>query len=386
MIHRVYLVPGFFGFANFGELSYFAHVRARLIAAFADRNTTVAIQQTTSLPTASLPRRTAWLAKFIADTAGDDRGPIHIIGHSTGGIDARLLLSPGVSLPDVADVESIAARVRTVVTVASPHAGAPLAAFFNSVLGQQLLRALSITTLHGIRLGSVPLPALLAIAGALPGAGPFKRPALGMLNQVYRQLLKDFDAERRRDLEQFFTDAGADQALLPQLSPDGMDLFNTTTRARDGVRYGCVLARANPPRWSTQARIGLAPANQTTYALYRALHRLAGPLPERAVPRATPAQRAAVIASYGTWPTPADNDAIVPTLSQLHGDVVHAARGDHLDVIGHFNDLSTSPPHVDWLCTRSRFDAARYDAMWTAVSDYLLAPLDEAPGAGATTT
>jgi hypothetical protein len=61
----------------------------------------------------------------------------------------------------------------------------------------------------------------------------------------------------------------------------------------------------------------------------------------------------------------------VPTLSQVHGDLVHATCGDHLDVIGHFGDASTTPPHVDWLVTGSGFDRARFEATWTAVADYL---------------
>jgi len=76
-------------------------------------------------------------------------------------------------------------------------------------------------------------------------------------------------------------------------------------------------------------------------------------------------------AAYGTIPDPTDNDGVVPTLSQTHGELIHAVRGDHLDTIGHFGDTSANPPHVDWLVTGTGFDRARFDALWTAVVDYV---------------
>ena len=61
----------------------------------------------------------------------------------------------------------------------------------------------------------------------------------------------------------------------------------------------------------------------------------------------------------------------MPTLSQVHGEVLHAACGDHLDVIGHFGDTQRQPPHFDWLVTGSGFDQARFEVLWNGVADYL---------------
>ena len=63
----------------------------------------------------------------------------------------------------------------------------------------------------------------------------------------------------------------------------------------------------------------------------------------------------------------------MPTRAQVHGRVIAAVRGDHLDVIGHFNDPATDPPHFDWLTTGSGFDRARFEAVWDGVLDFLLA-------------
>src|SRR5207253_681939 len=108
-------------------------------------------------------------------------GPVHLIGHSSGGLDARLAVSPGASLPSRQNVERVARRVTTVITVATPHHGTPLASFFASLLGQRLLRLLSLWTVYVLRFGRLPisvvvqLGALLARLGdpcPLPGALP----------------------------------------------------------------------------------------------------------------------------------------------------------------------------------------------------------------------
>jgi triacylglycerol esterase/lipase EstA (alpha/beta hydrolase family) len=111
-------------------------------------------------PTASVVRRAVRVRDTLApDAAGD--APIHLVGHSSGGIDCRLLLDPGVELPGPHPVEPIAARVTHVMTVATPHRGTPLAEFFATRLGGALLEILSLATMHGLRLGQVPLKVLL---------------------------------------------------------------------------------------------------------------------------------------------------------------------------------------------------------------------------------
>src|SRR5206468_3165352 len=68
-----------------------------------------------------------------------------------------------------------------------------------------------------------------------------------LLDQLFGQLLADFSPTRRGAVETFFAEVSRDQALLPQLTPEGMEVFNATTRDRPGVRYGSVVTRARPP-------------------------------------------------------------------------------------------------------------------------------------------
>ena len=50
---------------------------------------------------------------------------------------------------------------------------------------------------------------------------------------------------------------------------------------------------------------------------------------------------------------------------------IRAVEADHLDVIGHFSEPDTTPPHVDWIRTGSGFDLARFEATWTDIAHFI---------------
>lgn len=367
---HVVLVPGFFGFANMGDLAYFGHVHTYLSEAYPARGWTPVLHVVKTFPTASLPRRATCLLEAIAKDAADD-APIHLIGHSSGGLDARLLLAPGVALPTTRDVEAIARRVTHVVTVATPHRGTPLASFFATRLGANLLEVLSLATMYLLRLGRMPLSALLAVGttyAQLDDLGPNS----ALLDQLFKDLLADFTPDRRRAITDFLTAVRDDRALLTQLMPEAMELVTATTHDRPGVRYGAVVTRAVPPSLASWTMPGFDPAAHVLHLLYRALHAATRDAKAR-LPALAPDAVRALRAVYGTLPDPTDNDGVVPTLSQVHGELIHATHGDHLDVIGHFGDATVAPPHVDWLVTGTGFDRARFVATWTAVADWVSA-------------
>lgn len=367
--HHVYLIPGFFGFANFGDFKYFAHVRDHLRDWLAARDVPAAIHYAPTYPTASLRRRAGRLMEIVAETADGD-GPIHFIGHSTGGLDARLAVAPKASLICGVDPEPFAQRVRSVVAVTSPHYGAPTAAFFTSLLGQRLLGLLSLVTVQTIRLGSIPLPALMVLAGALSSTGALRAVSGGVLDQVYQQVLRDFTPERRDQIASFFTQVENDQTLLIQLTPEGLDLFNAMAVERDGVRRGCVVAQSRPPSLGANVEVGANPTHQAMYALYRGLYQIASTLKEDLLPDLTGAQSEALRIAYGRVPSARGNDAMVPVRSQVWGQIVHAAWADHLDVIGHFDEPEHAPLHVDWLRTLSGFSRAEFETMWDRVATF----------------
>jgi len=368
--HHIYLVPGFFGFTNLGEIKYFAHVidflerRSRALGVRAE------IHVVRTHPTASLPQRAVRVLETIGETMGRE-GAVHVIGHSSGGLDARLLVAPGVSLPSAASVERVARRVATVITVATPHHGTPLASFFASLLGQRLLRFLSLWTVYVLRFGRLPISVVAKLGALFARLDDHVGLNSALLDQLFGQLLADFSPARRGAVETFFAEVSKDQALLPQLTPEGMDVFDAATRDRPGVRYGSVVTRARPPGVRSTLAAGLDPSAQASHAVYQALYRLASRTPQVRAPALAPAQARRLRRAYGTLPGAGANDGIVPTRSQPWGNVIHAAQADHLDVIGHFHDKGKPPRHADWLTTGSGFDAERFEALWADVAGYV---------------
>lgn len=366
---HVYLIPGFLGFTNLGKITYFGHVRRILATRLAGVGLDARIHIVHTPPTASLPSRAARIAATIAATARDV-GPLHLIGHSSGGFDARLFTAPEVALPTSLDVERLAARVRSVVTIATPHHGTPLASFFTTLRGQQLLQLLSPLTIYMLHFGHLPLAGLLWMGSRFVRLGDLVANS-GLLDELFGRLLEDFTAARRRSVRAMLRDVVHDQALMLQLTPEAMEVFNASVLPRPGVRYGAVVAEAARPSLCSTIAVGFDPAAQVTHAIYGALYQLAAATPRHLSPRLAPQVARALRHAYRATPSAAANDGIVPTRSQAWGRVVHAAIADHLDVLGHFRDASHDPPHVDWLVTGSCFDRTRFEALWNDVTRFL---------------
>ena len=368
--HSIFLVPGFFGFANLGELKYFGHVREFLLQRGASLGLDLRVQVVKTHPTASLSLRAARLLDTIAATPIAGRGAIHLIGHSSGGLDCRLVMAPNVRLPTASDHRRFTDRVRTVVTVSTPHYGTPVASFFTGLLGQKLLQVLSLSTIYLLRFGHLPIAVLLQL-GALVARLDNLGVNSALLDELFGKLLEDFSVGRRRAVQRLFHEVAQDQGLLVQLTPETMDLFNALTHDRSGVRYGSVTTRAQPPGVRSTLAAGLDPSAQATHAIYRTLYRLAAQVPRARRAQLSTGQARALRHAYGTLPTVKANDGLVPTRSQVWGHVIHAAQADHLDVISHFGDPSGTPPHFDWLATGSEFNQDKFEAVWCAVVEYI---------------
>jgi len=370
-LHHLVLIPGFFGFAAIGELLYFSHVRRYLREACSRVGLNAAIHTVQTYPTSSLTRRAERLLEVVSAETSAEPGPIHFIGHSSGGLDARLLVSPGVSLRGDLEVEPLVEKVRSVVMISTPNWGTPVASFFTSLFGQKLLQLLSLGTIYVLRFGRLPSSLLFRLGALFTRLDDLVGWRGSLLDQVFDQLLADFSPERRLAVEQFLGEIGGDQALMPQLTPEGMDVFNAATRDRPGVRYGSVLNVARPPGLLSTASVGLDPYGQTTHALFYGLYRLASRMPASEVPELSQAQSEALRGAYGAVPARQANDGVVPTLSQAWGEVIHAARADHLDVLGHFRDGDRRPPHVDWLSSGTAFNRGQFEALWTDVVGFV---------------
>ncbi len=284
-------------------------------------------------------------------------------------------MAPEVALPTSLDVERLGARVRSVVTVATPHYGTPLASFFTTLRGQQLLQILSILTIYMLHFGHLPLAGLLWMGSRFVRLGDLVSNS-ELLDELFGHLLEDFTAARRRSVRAMLRDVADDQALMLQLTPEAMEVFNASVLPRPGVRYGAVVTEAARPSLRSTIAVGLDPAAHVTHAIYGVLYQLTAATPRHLSPRLEPEVTRALRHAYGTRPSAAANDGIVPTRSQVWGRVLHAAVADHLDVLGHFRDASHDPPHVDWLVTGSGFNRVRFEALWSDVARFLAAGAD----------
>lgn len=366
---HIILVPGFFGFANLGDLTYWGPVQAALTEILAEGTTRTNIHCVKTLPTASLRARATRVLETIAGIAPSPDDHVHLVGHSTGGLDARLLMTPAVALSTTLDCETLVRSVRSVVTVSTPHHGAPIAAFFTSLLGQEILRLLSIFTMVTLRVGRLPLSVLGEVTALLTVPKPLSgKVARTLATQLYSQLLNDFNDDRRAEVEALLEEVKSDQSLLAQLAPEPMDVFNAAAGNRRGVRYGSVVTMARPPGIETVGEIGLDASEQLQHILYFALHRLAAGY---SYPTPDPVHAEAMRRALGEIPDENDNDGIVPSLSQPWGSPIAVVLADHLDVIGHFSDNDSPNANYDWLTTQSRFSTVAFESVWQRVAGFL---------------
>jgi hypothetical protein len=373
-----------FGFGKLGSYDYFAHVERELVARFAAAGHELVPHAIDELPTASIRRRATRLAEIVAQTSGSD--PVHLLGHSTGGLDARLVASPATrGIPDSA--LAWLPRLGSVTTMNTPHFGTPLAGYFATANGQRVLAALSILTVAGLSLGAQPLAAASVLLGFVRGADrafPFK---LQMLDRAMGSVVGLVDDARSPEIRTFLTAIEDDQGSMLQLSPAAMDLVVAGFADRDGVTYQSTVSMSpspKPRRWIET--IG-HPWRAVSLALFFALHRITAVHDKRypcaamrgELPWAGDAAETLLANAFSTAPGLDANDGVVPIRSQPHGTIVWAGLGDHLDVLGHYwdprdsDDVAPELRHRDWLASGSGFDDKAFATLMDAVATGMLA-------------
>jgi triacylglycerol lipase len=370
MVSRVYLIPGFFGFAHFGDLKYFHHVEELLTHELAGLGRRFQVLRVDTLAAGTLGRRTDRLRELLVETAAGDHDPIHLVGHSTGALDARRLLDPD-RVRDVDD--DVVKRVRSVVSIAGAHRGTPLASTFRGAFGKDLLRILGALTVQTLRLGPISVGTALGVAGALAMVDRIVGSKMDLIDQIEQHILQDFSDDKRATLEAFFSELAVDQGLLDELSPEMARHFDAQTADRAGVAYGSVVTAAPHPTVQTALGLGLSPYAQGSHALFHTLWTLTSRfVAENGLPAGAIDANKLLVEQLGRIPTEEDNDGIVPTLSQFHGTLIRAVTADHHDVIGHFDDARHHPPHVDWLISRSDFRRPQFDQLWRDVARFIV--------------
>ncbi|MBN2192499.1 MAG: hypothetical protein JW751_06750 [Polyangiaceae bacterium] len=373
--HRVYLVPGMFGFGRLAGFEYFHHLRAALEEHFRKAGARATIEIVPSSPTASIRHRARILARTVEQSSRLDDLPIHLVGHSTGGLDLRLLLSPHATLGIDPTRLAWRARVRSAVSLNTPHHGTPLATYFSTVAGTRLLYTLSLLTVVSL---AFTAPSLDVLSRWIGGVGDLDRAVTGdyrLLSRYTDGILRFMDPYARRELEDYLRKIRADQGGVIQITPEAMDLFNASTENDAAVRYGCVATAAPPPGATHLMHRLRSPYAAITSTMYSTLYRLAGQ-PHEMYPYGRPSEREEDRLAHAI-PRPVtdrSSDGIVPTLSMLWGELVWCGEADHLDILGHFHDDGRPRRHTDWITTGARFTRRRFAEMVGAVAGFLLRP------------
>ncbi|MDJ0763603.1 MAG: hypothetical protein QNJ97_11515 [Myxococcota bacterium] len=360
----VYLVPGFFGFVRLGSLNYFHGVSPKLASAFKSRGFDARIIECRTQPTGSIKNQADRLIQEVIDSGGLEAEEVHFVGHSTGGLNVRLLVTPGVRLRESRVEEKIGLKTRSVTTVTTPHYGTPLAGFFTSLQGRNILQLLTLmaTTERGRR--------TLFLASRLVSAVAKADDFLGMdktfLDELSDRVLRRLTLDPNDPIWEFLKEIARDQGAIIQLTPEGMHIFNAAVNHRPNVSYRCVIAATAPPQplqWRTFKSVELAAMTFLYTLLYKLTAR-----EHRQYPYPSMAEKIAdEIASELPFEfTSETNDGIVPTMSQVSGELLDVVIADHLDIVGQFTGAG-GKSRSDWLPSGSGFDEERFANVWEKI-------------------
>ena len=360
-----------FGFARLAAYDYFAHVERALAQRFEAAGHTIQTHVVDVMPTASVPRRAAKLADLIATTA-TGTGPVHLLGHSTGGLDARLVASPSSRLATLDPAMPWLSRLRSVTTMNTPHYGTPLARFFATAYGQRVLSALSAFTFIGLSLGERPL----AVAGMLIRLLGRGDRALGIelrvLDRSVDSLVDLVDIAGRPEVRTYVNGITDDQGSMLQLTPEAMELMTAGFDDRPGVTYQSTASMSPTPSPASWIRMIGHPWQVMSLALFAAIHTITAGVDDRyPCGRATSSSDAVLAAAFRKSVDVHANDGVVPLHSQLWGTVVWAGLADHLDVLGHYHDHADSSHH-DWMTSGSSFGRTQFDVLMDAIARGML--------------
>jgi triacylglycerol lipase len=344
-------VPGFFGFGAFGHpdrplIEYFARVEDALLRAHL-RPARFVVHQPP--PSGSLAERARSLYAKAEEVLRSGATRLHLVGHSTGGLDARLLAHPGYgALPERRE---LIARIASLVTVSAPFHGTPLAKRVGSAawLAAPALWFGSILASRGrLRLAG-QVATLFNLAKRVARRNPTPT------DEVIAQLA-DVDDETAHQIRRFLGDVAQDHRLVEDLTPEAMAGLNRTLTGTDLVRPVSFV--------SVAPRASLSPLAFLSTPVQRLLYDLTSRLTAEAPPDGARTPAGPWIGRAHMALTPTSNDGIVPAWSQtLDGEAAGLVLGDHLDVIGH-----SAAAGATFLRSGSNFDESRFRALWTQVA------------------
>ncbi|WP_437791669.1 esterase/lipase family protein [Sorangium sp. So ce693] len=365
---HIFLVPGFMGFQSFGELTYFRRVPEMLARRLRELgHEDVQVHECPTIPSGSIARRAQRALQFIADRGGAQAESIHIVGHSTGGLDARLVAAPGVRLLPGGIEEEVGRRIHSVITVSTPHYGAPLS---KVLMAMPFRRALETIGFMGRNpRGRVALLALARVMEMVARADDWMGRTDTFLDVVVNRVLKRIGKTSDDPVWEFLHELSSDQGATIQLTMEAMHLFNAAVADRPGTQYSSLITVAPTPPGSFRRADFLSPVKAASALVFWVLYRIAASVSKQYPYTALDIE--ALKLSEHSAPvsiTIASNDGIVPCQSQAYGKVLDIVLGDHLDVVGQFPG-SGGDAHADWLPCGANFGEEQFCRAWSRVAE-----------------
>jgi hypothetical protein len=380
---EVFLVPGFLGFESLGGLEYFIDVSDVVKQKLGTDGVDVVVYPTETEPAGSLNRRAAKLAEQVAEHHSMDAKSVHFVGHSTGGLDIRLLLSPGNAVEQGYERAAAAGqegarkvldalqKTQSAVSVATPHYGSPIASAALRLDVDLLLRGAR--ELLELAPTSYVLAKVLEVAGiaaelleGLPQEESFLKWVTG------RVFSKPSD-----QLVHYLRHVTADAGALRNLTQEGTDLANALLIDRPGVEYGSIIT-------GTDKRAGFVKTSDPFLFLNTLLFQATWRIVARENPDYPYSPDSTKISTVHADDLSAKldvgklhidddtSDGVVPTASQAYGKILGVFASDHLDCVGHYPHTQADGHRVTgWVRSGAAFNSERFKLLWTKVCDFM---------------
>ena len=268
----VVLVPGFMGFGRIGRFYYFSEsITAALRGALEARaGRPVVVVPSWTRATDSLAVRQAFLLEQLQFLCGQLPAlrRLHLVGHSTGGVDAQLLTCdrPLADRSWTQDEQGLRGRIASVVAIAAPHHGTFLARSMGARFLSHPVRYLrGFATIARLIADVVPVvlhhPETDDLLSGITRQAP---KALAFLRRVWqhRELIEELDPaamarlrarvtpEKRVPLTSFVSAAALDEHAPTPPDPLFCDLYGLVAEHTDANLPGLAAAiarlRAHP--------------------------------------------------------------------------------------------------------------------------------------------
>ncbi|AEI66877.1 hypothetical protein LILAB_24910 [Corallococcus macrosporus] len=395
MTRHLVLVPGFGGFDALGSLRYYHGVTEVLRT----RDGGCPIHYFPNFPTASVQTRAQglqlWLSELQARRAIGPEDDIHLVGHSTGGLDIRQLLidlrrqlEGKVSKGPARLIQ----QLRSVQFISTPHRGTALAHRLGNavpkVLASRLLLRLMFEGVRGLR--SVGLASL---GRALRPLSPRQNTAnwidaiIDTMEGCHSQeqgLPRALARGAYFDLLRWLLHMASDLTAITDLDPEPSTGSPPSPAHAEGDELEEEFSFINEHGIRVRSIVTFAPASGSwPPTLFRILHTLTAFNPPRRLclthtinPLLTDQEPLQLRGE--------DNDGFVNSVSQVWPDAARSywIMGDHADVIGHFearrhraqDGVPAATCHqYDLLNSSADFNLRRFIALWKDVGRFTAA-------------